>query len=65
MRCVLSCMDRLNGAHNRLIESNARCHDNLGFDMSLPMVQDDVDCGFLSESDELAVLKNCLSRFFS
>jgi hypothetical protein len=43
-------MDRLNGAHHsHLIESNARCHDNLGFDMSLPMVQDDVDCALLQD----------------
>jgi hypothetical protein len=61
---VRAVMDKPNGAHSHLIESNARCHDNLGFDMSLPMVQDDVDRGLLSRSDGLAVLKKCLQILF-
>jgi G-protein alpha subunit len=44
---VRAILDRLNSTYSRLTESNARCHDNLGFNMSLPMVQDNVDCRLL------------------
>jgi hypothetical protein len=44
---VRAILDELNGTYSHPIESNARCHDNLGFNMSLPMVQIDVDCGSL------------------
>lgn len=44
---VRTILDRLNSTYIRLAESNARRHDNLGFDMSLPMVQVDVNCRLL------------------
>jgi len=40
---VRAVTDRLNDTYSHPIESNARCHDNLGFDMLLPMVQVNVD----------------------
>jgi hypothetical protein len=41
---VRAVLDRLNSTYGCLTESNARCHDHLGFNMSLAMVQVDVDC---------------------
>ena len=48
---VRAILDRLNSTYNHLTESNARRDDNLGFNMSLPMVQVDVDCRILFEFD--------------
>lgn len=44
---VCAILDRLNSTYSRLTESNARRYDNLGFNMSLPVVQGDVDCRML------------------
>jgi hypothetical protein len=41
---VCAVLDRQNSTYCFLTESNARRHDHLGFNMSLPMVQVDVDC---------------------
>ena len=46
MRCVLS-LDKLKSTLSRVTESNARRHDNLGFNMSLSMVQVDIDSRLL------------------
>jgi hypothetical protein len=35
---------RLCGSYRRLSEPNARCHDDLGFNMLFSMVQVDVNC---------------------
>ena len=58
MRCVLSSMDRPDDTYGHPIESNARCLGHLGFGMWVPMVQIDVNCGCLQNSDELSVLKD-------
>jgi hypothetical protein len=44
---VHAIMDGMSHTYSHFIESNAGCHDNLGFVMSLPMVQDNVDCMLL------------------
>jgi hypothetical protein len=44
---VRAILDTLNSTYCRVTESNARRHDDLGFDMSLSMVQVDVDCRLL------------------
>lgn len=41
---VCAVLDLQNNIYGCLTESNARRHDHLGFNMSLPMVQVDVDC---------------------
>ena len=41
---VRATLDRPNSTYSRVTESNARRHDNLGFNMSLSMVQVDIDC---------------------
>ena len=61
---VRASMARLNGTYSHPIESNARCYDNLGFNMSLPMVQIDVDCGSLQKSDKLLALNSSLQILF-
>jgi hypothetical protein len=44
---VCAFLDRLSSTYCNLAESNARCHDNLGFNMSFSVVQVDVDRGSL------------------
>ena len=44
---VRAFLDRLSSTYCNLAESNARCHDNLGFNMSFSVVQVDVDRGSL------------------
>ena len=61
---VRAIMDELNGTYSHPIESNARCHDNLGFNMSLPMVQVNVDCGLLLNLS-VALTEGLFQRFSS
>ena len=44
---VRAVLERLDSTYHRLTESNARRHDHLGFNMSLPMVQVNIDCRLL------------------
>jgi G-protein alpha subunit len=40
---VCALLDSLSDAYHNLAESNARCHDDLGFNMSFSVVQVNVD----------------------
>jgi guanine nucleotide-binding protein subunit alpha len=61
---VRAITDGLDGTYGHPIESNARCHDNLGFNMSLPMVQINVDCGSLQSLTNYPALNVSLQILF-
>jgi guanine nucleotide-binding protein subunit alpha, other len=56
---VRAFLDRLSGTYHNPAESNARCHDNLGFNMSFSVVQVDIDCELL-----LNLMTGLSSTFF-